>query len=146
MLLKGQFPQGPYSTIENLCYAPGWSQSNFIIFIRESAICWMTRGREGNWLSQCFITPIVFSNTFFPKLILYFHFILLKKMILLLKKPVFLLVTIMKYVICRPGYALYKENSAKLPYLPTAPLAGEGEEAVLYVGSVQRFLLFCKQC
>lgn len=36
--------------------------------------------------------------------------------------------------LARLSYVLHKKSSTKLPYLSTAPLAGEGEEAVLYVG------------
>lgn len=36
--------------------------------------------------------------------------------------------------LARLSYVLHKKGSTKLPYLSTAPLAGEGEEAVLYVG------------
>lgn len=35
--------------------------------------------------------------------------------------------------LARLSYVLHKKGSTKLPYLSTAPLAGEGEEAVLYV-------------
>lgn len=36
--------------------------------------------------------------------------------------------------LARLSYVLHKKGSIKLPYLSTAPLAGEGEEAVLYGG------------
>lgn len=36
--------------------------------------------------------------------------------------------------LARLSYVLHKKGSTKLPYLSTAPLAGEGEEAVLLRG------------